>query len=363
MAGTWKTWADVPAQFKNQWQNVPDFEGYSGRRVDMPDMPEPIWDALGTPREAWNEDNKSFQPTNSLGDPSRYGYDAGWDDSYALQRHPDGSFSQIETESGSDFFEQGILPGLAMVAAAFGGGALMGGGGAGAAGMGATGAAEAGGMTAAEAWGAGAGLGGDTLTAMGMGEAGMGAAAGGGLSALAPMSVGSPGAVASVTAGGLGGGMGSSLIPGIANATLGQLGSAALGGLLGGKDGEKTSKTEPWGPAQPYILDNLKSSKKLQDFYQQNPFNQQQKTAYQNTFGDLDNFRQNTAPGLMDFANKAMTSNYQRQRGGAPGSGGGYGGAVQPGGLLQSGQGPFSVNPGQQYGLLDFAAMNPFRGK
>lgn len=245
----------------------------------------------------------------------------------------------------------------------------------------AAGGAGSAGMTAAEAWGAGAGLGGDTLTAMGLGEAagGAGLAAGGaGLSALAPASVGSAGGVAGVTAGGLGAGgaaagglgaggigaagaAGASLIPGIANGTLGQIGAAVAGGLLGGKDGNTESKKEPWGPAQPYILDNLKSSKQLQDFYQQNPFNQQQKTSYQNTFGDLDNFRQNTAPGLMDFANNAMTSTYQRQRGGNAGDGAGYGGPVRQGGLLQSGARPFSVAPGQAYGLLDFNAMNPFR--
>lgn len=210
----------------------------------------------------------------------------------------------------------------------------------------------------------------DAAAGMGLAEAG-----GTGLSALAPASVGSAGGVAGVTAGGLGAGgaaagglgaagaAGASLIPGIANGTLGQIGAAVAGGLLGGKDGNTESKKEPWGPAQPYILDNLKSGKQLQDFYQQNPFNQQQKTSYQNTFGDLDNFRKNVAPGLMDFANNAMTSTYQRQRGGEAGDGAGYGGPVRQGGLLQSGQRPFSVAPGQSYGLLDFNAMNPFRGK
>lgn len=112
--------------------------------------------------------------------------------------------------------------------------------------------------------------------------------------------------------------------------TWGMIGSAAVGavgsGLLGGSgsSGNVGSKVEPWAPAQPYILDQLKNNQTLQDFYKQKPFNQQQQTSYQNTFNDLDQFRSQTVPGLMDFANGAMTNNYQRQRGGAPGSMAGY---------------------------------------
>ena len=151
---------------------------------------------------------------------------------------------------------------------------------------------------------------------------------------------------------------------------LGAVAGPLIGGLMGGDEEggggggqqQSTARTsEPWAPAQPYILDNLKDTKKLQDFYRKTPFNPQQQTSYQNLFGDLDNFRQNMAPGLMNFANRAMTSNYQRQRGGAPGSGGGYGGPVQPGGLMQSDQqGPFSAPQGKAYGLLDFNAQNPY---
>lgn len=150
------------------------------------------------------------------------------------------------------------------------------------------------------------------------------------------------------------------------------LGATLLGGLFGGDDSQTEAKREPWAPAQPYILDQLKSGKKLQDYYQQNPFNPQQQTSYQNLYGDLDNFRQNVAPGLMDFANNAMTSSYQRRPVGSPGDGAGYTREQQPQprqpmqpqqpqGLLQDRQpGPFRVNPGQQYGLIDFQAQNPF---
>lgn len=146
------------------------------------------------------------------------------------------------------------------------------------------------------------------------------------------------------------------------------IGATALGGLLGSKAGGDQQQTatatkDPWAPAQPYMLDNLKNEASLQQYYQATPFNQQQTEGYSNLFGDIGNFRNNVMPGLMDFANKGMTSSYQRQSGGNPGSGGGYGGAVQPGGMRQAGQGPFSVNQGAQQGvngLLDLnGAMNP----
>lgn len=140
-----------------------------------------------------------------------------------------------------------------------------------------------------------------------------------------------------------------------------------IGALLGASSAGNTTtgatqSRDPWGPAQPHILRNLQNEADLQQHYQKTPFNAQQQQGYSNLFGDIGNFRDNVAPGLMDFANRGMTSSYQRQRGGAPGSGGGYGGAVQPGGMSQSGQGPFSVARGvQQNGLLDLnGAQNPY---
>ena len=148
---------------------------------------------------------------------------------------------------------------------------------------------------------------------------------------------------------------------------IGNNAGSLLGGLFGAASSgdTKTGGTQsrdPWGPAQPFILKNLQNESDLQSYYQKTPFNQQQQQGYSNLFGDIGNFRDNVAPGLMDFANKGMTTSYQRQRGGEPGSGGGYGGDVQPGGLMQSGQGPFSVARGvQQNGLLDLNnAQNPY---
>ena len=163
-------------------------------------------------------------------------------------------------------------------------------------------------------------------------------------------------------------------------------------GLLGSQmsknnaGGAGTTNKEPWAPAQQYLVDNLKKNADLQKFYEQNPFNAQQKAGYQNVFNDLDNFRNNTAPGLMGFANNAMTGSYQRPQLSRPGSAG-YGGTPQnnqtPGGLLAmqpgSGGGPFNVartppvqapaggvGPmpggllgGSNFGQIDWNAMNP----
>ena len=147
-----------------------------------------------------------------------------------------------------------------------------------------------------------------------------------------------------------------------------ELGATVLGGLLGSKAGKDQTQTEtqtkaPWAPAQPYMLENLKNESALQKYYQQTPFNPQQTQAYSNLFGDIGHYRDNVMPGLMDFANRGMTSSYDRQRGGAPGSGAGYGGGIQPGGMRQSGQGPFSVARGAQpqNPMLDLnGAQNPF---
>jgi hypothetical protein len=143
-------------------------------------------------------------------------------------------------------------------------------------------------------------------------------------------------------------------------AVIGTVGGALLSKGGGGSQASSTNTKEPWAPAQPYILDNLKREAGLQDYYNKNPFNVMQKTGYQNQASDLDNFRSNIAPGLLNFANQGMNSQYQRQRGGAPGSGAGYGGAMQPGGMRSTGLlGPFSAAPSQRYGQIDWAAMNP----
>lgn len=155
-------------------------------------------------------------------------------------------------------------------------------------------------------------------------------------------------------------------------AILGPVAGAVVGGLMSDGGGEQQTATkEPWSAAAPWLRQQLEQGQNLQAYYQQNPWNNLQQTAYQNTFSDIDNFRNSMAPGLMDFANRLMGQNYSR--GGAT--------ARMPmgnmqqtkpqamGGLLSllSGQsggqsGPFSVAPNRSYGLLDFNALNPYNG-
>lgn len=149
----------------------------------------------------------------------------------------------------------------------------------------------------------------------------------------------------------------------------GMVAATVLGGLLGGKGGQQTQTRDPWEPAQPWMKKNIATGQKLQDYYQQHPFNAQQQAGLQNIFGNADNFAQNVAPGLMQFANNSMGGQYRRATGQAVGSG--HSGQVTPGGTaagMYSNQGllggnstgPFSVAPQQAFGQMDFAANNPF---
>lgn len=92
----------------------------------------------------------------------------------------------------------------------------------------------------------------------------------------------------------------------------------AIGGLLGGIFGDKgggqqqSQTQEPWGPTKQPLTDLINQGQQLNQYYQQNPFNPMQQTGYQNLFGDLDQFRNQIAPGLMGMANRMMGANYQR---------------------------------------------------
>lgn len=145
-----------------------------------------------------------------------------------------------------------------------------------------------------------------------------------------------------------------------------------------GGGGQQTATKEPWAEAAPWLKQNIQTGQNLQQYYQQNPFNQLQQTGYQNLFSDLDSFRNQMAPGLMQFANQAMNSSYQRPQYSRPGAAG-YGQQQAQQQAAQTGQ--FSVAEPQQqkqyggllgfgktspvsqsYGLLDFQAMNPYNG-
>jgi hypothetical protein len=145
-------------------------------------------------------------------------------------------------------------------------------------------------------------------------------------------------------------------MPGVIGPALGGL----MGGLFGGDDGggQQVSK-DPWAPAQKPLMNTLERAQMLQDYQMQNPWNPMQQVAYQNTFTDLDAFRDQNN-GLMGLANKLMGSNYQRGQ--------------QPGGLLSApqqmpmqarpqgllGPGVFSIPQGQKYGQVNWQEMNPW---
>lgn len=120
--------------------------------------------------------------------------------------------------------------------------------------------------------------------------------------------------------------------------------------------------------AMPYALQNLQTNANLQKFYQNNPFNEQQKAGYQNQNNLIDQFNGSVAPQMLSFANGLMGQRYSRAKGGAPGSAAGYGGLLQGAGSTQSAQptssgllgGAFSAPQYQNLGQIDFAAMNPF---
>ena len=69
---------------------------------------------------------------------------------------------------------------------------------------------------------------------------------------------------------------------------LGAVAGPLIGGLLGGasggdaKGGTQTQTSDPWVPAQDWMKQNLSTGQNLQNYYQTNPFNSQQQSAYSN---------------------------------------------------------------------------------
>ncbi|MDE1997789.1 MAG: hypothetical protein KGI52_02560 [Burkholderiales bacterium] len=152
----------------------------------------------------------------------------------------------------------------------------------------------------------------------------------------------------------------------------GPIAGAVVGGMINNGAGpSQTATKEPWAAAAPWLKDIVGTGQELQNAYLQNPFNTVQQTGMQNTLSDIDAFRSQMAPGLMDFANRLMGSNYQRSPAGTElmrGRGvasGGQQSQMMPTGLLgatsMGGQpgGPFSVPASRPFGLLNFQELNP----
>jgi hypothetical protein len=267
------------------------------------------------PNAGYTEGPEAFQ----YKDPSKEWYST-YDPSGALMNEGNGN-NKMTTKD--------YLTYLALVAGA---GALGGAGGA------AAGGAEAGGMTAAEAWGSGAGLGGDTLSAMGTtgGNGLLGAgSAGGGMTAaeawgsgaglggdtLGAMgasggTAGAGGAAAGSGLGGLWDAAKSVVSPALSSLTSGN--GSTLGGLLGAGLGALSSKDEttsrdPWAPAQDFMKQQISQGQQLSKKYQEQPFSQQQQTAY-NNIGGLLNAINTMAPQLIGgyAANASGQNQYSR---------------------------------------------------
>lgn len=150
---------------------------------------------------------------------------------------------------------------------------------------------------------------------------------------------------------------------------------AAVGGLMSDDSGSsQTASKEPWEPARKPLINSINTGQGLERYYQQNPFNPLLQQGYQNLFADLDQFRSQLSPQLMQFANSMMQSDYQR--GPRNSQVEAMGRPMQQqmpqqyqtkpmqmqgssGGLLQQ-SGAFSAPRGQSYGLLDFQALNPY---
>lgn len=145
----------------------------------------------------------------------------------------------------------------------------------------------------------------------------------------------------------------------VAGAAIGVVGGAMSSKKSSGGTTTQTQDKSPWEYAQPWMISNLNEGQRLQDYYKQNPFNDQQKQAYSNLFGDLNQFRSQMAPSLYDRANGMMNSNYQRKSYDRPGL---VGYSQGGGGLLQqpaAAQQMFSMPQNGNYGLLNFAQAAP----
>lgn len=74
----------------------------------------------------------------------------------------------------------------------------------------------------------------------------------------------------------------------------------AVGGAAASRDSTTSATTnrDPWGPAQPYLLDNLATNAAAQEHYRARPFSDLQQQQYQGLFNSLANSQANV-PGLL----------------------------------------------------------------
>lgn len=73
------------------------------------------------------------------------------------------------------------------------------------------------------------------------------------------------------------------------------VGATVAGAVLNSgnsQGGTATQTKDPWAAAVPWLTQNLGTGQQLQQYYQQNPFNQQQQNAYSNMGSNSDYARQ-----------------------------------------------------------------------
>lgn len=90
------------------------------------------------------------------------------------------------------------------------------------------------------------------------------------------------------------------------NPTLAKLAMGALGAAASG-DTKTSQSKDPWGPAQPYLLQNLAQNQAMSDYYNKNPFSQEQKNAYQGLLNTVA-LSQAGGQGLLSNAANFMNS-------------------------------------------------------
>lgn len=131
--------------------------------------------------------------------------------------------------------------------------------------------------------------------------------------------------------------------------------AGAAKSLFGGGGGSTASK-EPWSEVAPWLKNNVKKGEQLQGAYEQQPFNALQQTAYQNAFGDIDNFRANLMPALMQQA-AGMLPGFKLPASYGPAA---VQGAFNPGLSASGGGGGGAAAPSQFFGQIDWKALNPY---
>lgn len=140
---------------------------------------------------------------------------------------------------------------------------------------------------------------------------------------------------------------------------LAPIAGAVVGGLMSDGGGSQTASKEPWSEAAPWLKANIKTGQALQSAYEKNPFNSLQQTAYQNQFSNLDRFNNDLTPALMRQISGLLGSNFQLPQS--------YMQAPQaqqaqqaPTGLLSPQASPSAQYAKPTFGLIDWAAQNPF---